>query len=371
VPAQNTSNKRKGFGIFVGSLRDDCGDGQMTFAVRLNMSRTTIGMIETGKRRPTKTFLGRLERAFPERKQEIKDAAKRYRQSTLSTTNGPTQKNAERLIAARELQEVKTALGDALDAMPIGDRDRPVWMLACLGRVDILLGNLMSGGGLLYAAIETGESQGAPANEMIPLFDELADCRAQEGFQTIAQEVVDDGLERYPTAAALWYRKGMLCWYEHAFSNGHAALSMALRHQATRLQVLSARGQLLAEWGDYEAALVDLNKVIYDAKANPAQKADALAARSYALHMIGGVTNTLDSSWDFRQSEAIMPDSAWLHYLRGLCDADKGKRANAEASFERALNGHVRSLSPSQVTKVKQIQLRFAVDRAIAEAGET
>jgi tetratricopeptide (TPR) repeat protein len=140
----------------------------------------------------------------------------------------------------------------------------------------------------------------------------------------------------------LWRRYAVIAWYVGDFPTAYAAINQALHNGYDISRVLHVRGQVLAEWGRHEDALVDLDEALRIPRSAHS-KAIARSARAYTLGMTGNIDTALR---EFEKAERDIPQSSWLHYWRGLCLKEDRQNLQAAEQFRRSLQTQMWPLGP-------------------------
>jgi len=122
--------------------------------------------------------------------------------------------------------------------------------------------------------------------------------------------------------------------------------------------ILSARGQVYGELGEYELALEDLNRAVESARReqNKVLLAYSLSGRGMARV---GTHDFASANSDFQESLALCPNNAWLHYNMGLLEVAQRQPAAAAAAFRQALASDNPQLSPRKKQKAQQFVASF------------
>lgn len=148
-----------------------------------------------------------------------------------------------------------------------------------------------------------------------------------------ALEVVSRALTVYFDSRWLWRRYGCVKWYAGDLLDAYAALTHALDIGYPASRVFHARGQVLAELGQYERAIEELSEALKVPRSS-VSRAVALSARAFAVGMSGDLSLSLA---DFEIAERSIPESGWLHYWKALCLLEHGRIDEGLESLERAL----------------------------------
>jgi tetratricopeptide (TPR) repeat protein len=327
----------------VKGLRTSTGETQEVFAKRFYKSRTYITNTERGDLH-AEEFVKDLIKQFPKHKNRIEDAYERSlrRHSRMLGHRQQTalQQRIESQITAGRFESARRAILRGLANAP--DAHETYWLynrlhvaLAALGRDD-------TANEALGSAITCAVGAGLHEEETLSR-DRLASRHQIVGDFEAAHSVLDAGLIRFPATPKLWLRKGKVHWYEETYSLAYAALTAALKHGATRHSVLHARGQVLAEWGSFDAALADIANYLTFTKARPADIASARSARAYVWGQRGDLEQALA---EFDEIEPLNPRSAWLHYRRALCYVSGRDTESATHYLTQALKCDSPKLNP-------------------------
>lgn len=148
-------------------------------------------------------------------------------------------------------------------------------------------------------------------------------------------------LAMQPHSGRIWRRKGIAEWYDDRLTLAFGSLSASLTLGFARPRVLHARGQVLAELGDYEGAITDLGEALA-APLTPRSAAYAQSTRAYAMFMSGDQDEAMS---EFAAAGAVTPDNGWLHWFRARAHESIGDLAAAQRGFERALECRVPALN--------------------------
>lgn len=338
-------DKTNAFGEFVRDLRTSVSvdETQSVFAERFHKSRNYITNIERGDFYPAE-FAEDLVKQFPDYEARIRESfdstLKNRPQKAPRRSISSLQRQVENYIRTGRFVYARRAIMQGLDS--VSDEGERQWLFERLHAALTGLGQQDAAIQALQNAIECAIGAG--------LVDAEISCRIRLAnryqipakFQ-LAHEVLDAGLLRYPSAGRLWLQKGKVYWYEEVYSPAYAALTTALRHGSDRQSVLHARGQVLAEWGSFTAALTDIEDYLAFDNHNVISEASVRSARAY----IWGVTGQLGQA--LQEFEAITPnnpDSAWLYYRRALCYIQTDDKSSAMDDLRRAIEKDSPKLNP-------------------------
>ncbi len=177
--------------------------------------------------------------------------------------------------------------------------------------------------------------------ELTNAIDRYASRLQREEDYERAAAIVSTALATFFWNAWLWRRYGCVKWYAGDLITAYSALSTALERGYPRLQVLHARGQVLAELGRYAEAIEELTEAL-SLKRLPRSNAYLHSARAFAVGMTGDLKAALQ---EFSEAEAAVPDSGELHFWRALCLKQHGLEAESRAGLERALAANAAPLN--------------------------
>jgi tetratricopeptide (TPR) repeat protein len=156
-----------------------------------------------------------------------------------------------------------------------------------------------------------------------------------------ALAIVEQSLSVFFEGRWLWRRYGCVKWYAGQLLDAYSALTHALAIGYPASRVFHARGQVLAELGQYERAIEELSEALQAPRSELSQ-AIAVSARAFAI----GMSEDLESALkQFHQAELIMPKSGWLHYWRAICLREHGLLDEAGADLEQALCSYAPALN--------------------------
>jgi transcriptional regulator with XRE-family HTH domain len=391
------SERRRGFGLLLGNIRNSTDDSQPTFAARLNVSRSLIASVETGTP-PSNMFLALLAAEFPERETEIYATAERYRPPRIQKRGRraptPLQHKVSSQITANELQEARDTLRHWMSA-PKPD-EHSLWAVEHLSQVERLLGNFKASRVMLRCAIELARLERGNDSKAVALWEQYVLFYCNDRDMTL--DILGTALREHPTAAALWYRKGVAHWEASELGNAYAALTTALAYRGSRIDILPIRAQILLDWERPDDALADLDEMLVNpAELTPLQTAFAQCIRSYAnfrCQMPAYGPNSLDTNSRpdrevcaaaIRELEEIaeaMPDNPWPRYFGAMCmrafyedlqvhtdvdlmlgvepprprlEAAQGARLHAKQDLEAALKCQTPPLSQGRIEHIEAI----------------
>ncbi len=187
---------------------------------------------------------------------------------------------------------------------------------------------------------------------------ELVSLRHQEEYQQ-ALQVAEQMIEAQPQAAIGYWSRAYVRWDLEELVEADEDLTLALDLEAgiMRTQILSSRGQVRAEMGEWTAALEDLDVAIADCRQAgwTVNLAQALAGRSLALYELDRSDESLR---DYEESVSLCASNAWVYYQRGLQHFNQGDLPEANLLLGLALELNDPPLSKRKKTRARQVMLR-------------
>jgi tetratricopeptide (TPR) repeat protein len=152
----------------------------------------------------------------------------------------------------------------------------------------------------------------------LPPTAEQADGVASRASEAFKREEYQLAIDLFSKAleieqdADLYHQRGSAFWYSHRYPEAVADFTTALKlDPSLESDLRNVRGQALADAGQYDEALEDLNLAIANKKISPLMLAYALRARGVAH---AGLGQMVDANEDFRRSGKLAPENAWLYY---------------------------------------------------------
>ena len=138
-------------------------------------------------------------------------------------------------------------------------------------------------------------------------------------------------------------------WYLEDWVEAGDDFSQVLQRDSERLAAYSGRGQVRVELGEYEDAILDLDRAIELATNDEDQEE---STRAYALNgralAKAGLMRWNDALGDFDQSIRLCPENAWAQYNLGRMYDLRGDRRAAIVCFRMARVLRQPRLSPRQ-----------------------
>lgn len=327
-------------------------------------SRTSYGMVETGQRRPSPTAVDRLLDLFPDHTAEIEArvaAIDAEREASSGRRSGMTllQLQIMRMTRVGRFGEATASLDRAL-AEPQEPSLR-VWLLD--QRADRAAADEDEREFQFRRdAIATAHDAGLHKEE-IELCLDLARRLTVKFDYAEAHRVLDEALKEHQSSGHLWRRKGMVHWYAHDYPDAIACLQTARANGVPDNRLVHTRGQVLAEWGSFDRAIVELTTAIETA-TSPANAAYARSTRAFALFNMGDEERAMQ---EFDIAEAVTPHNAWLHYFRALCWISIGDDIRAIDGLKDALSCTVPRLNLPKRDNALRILREYGVEYRTSE----
>lgn len=334
------------------------------FAAQIGVPRSTYTMVKNGKRYANETLVAGLLKSFVDDSEEIvavfgqqpPPGERRHprRGNSTSVRESEFQQSLIELIQAGRGPEARAGIERALSTTT--EAEHKLWLLDHLADLEF-------GSGRFDEGIDAWESALAVAvaadlyEDEIEFRVRIASRLTNGGFPDRALAVIDEGLVRDPEAGQLWRRKGFIQWHQHDYSNAYASLVSALSNGVSAELVLYARGQVLAEWGAYGPAVLELSEALR--QKLPAERAAYVrVTRAHAYAQLGKSKRALR---EFAAAERVTPENGWLHYFRALCHATLGETEAAIEGLVRAVRSEVPPLNP----KTRELALALLADMGV------
>jgi tetratricopeptide (TPR) repeat protein len=161
-----------------------------------------------------------------------------------------------------------------------------------------------------------------------------------------AVELATEAIDRQPDNRDACRMRAAARWYMEEFVEALQDYRYLIEEdQEVTRHDCSACGQVLAELGEFEEALAQLNRSIDLAKeqGDTVGLAFSLNGRGRALTGLGRLD---EAERSFDESLALRPANAWLHFNRGLLYLERQQPEYALACFELALRVQSPKLTP-------------------------
>lgn len=324
--------------------------GAEAFAASLDTPRATYWSYKHQYRYPSEAFIGRLLAAYPERSEEIVAAygqipprgqrRHRSRQRALSPRASTFQLSIVEMVKAGRAAEARAGILAALAAdAPSENR---IWLLDQLADLEFAAGNFSAGVEAWESGLAFAVADGLEAEE-IEIRLRLASRLGNAEKYPDALAILDEGLARHPFSGRLWRRRGLLCWHDGRLPEAFACLKAAETYGVKLDDILYVRGQVFADWGQYERAVTDLSEALRRKATTPLRAAYVRTTRAHAYARLGKTKRALR---EFAAAELVTPRNGWLHYFKALCQREIGDHVAAIESLNRALGADAPPLTP-------------------------
>ena len=147
-------------------------------------------------------------------------------------------------------------------------------------------------------------------------------------------------------------------WYAEHLVEALDDFDWLMDHEAEAFPTHLGRGQVLAEQGEFKAALADLNRAIHlRIEEQPsAELGYAYGARGLVY---AGLERFADADRDFESAMQLCPENAWLHYNRGLRYEHGGDRPRALEAFAKSLECSEPGLTPRKRNRAAAYLRRY------------
>lgn len=225
--------------------------------------------------------------------------------------------------------------------------------------------------GRAWANQMKGDDKAAEAD--IDRLDEIAPEKAHEtAIQSLHGKVVWlESQERYKEAIQvaeeiivmaedepIGYRlRGWIRWYTEQHVEACEDYSRLLEMTPDEPDLLNSRGQILAEMGEWDSALDDLNSAVEMSRESGLNHvlAFALSGRAFTL---AGLDRMDESTRDYEESVQLCPANSWVYYNRGIVMYQRGDQGQAKELLQTALE-----MNEPPLTKRKRERAEVALDR--------
>ena len=156
---------------------------------------------------------------------------------------------------------------------------------------------------------------------------------------------------------SLGYRlRAFVRWEREEYVESYEDYTRVIEMDGPTSDCLSSRGQVQAELGDWDLALVDLNQAV-----DMARQACQTIVLAYALNgrslTLAGMERNEESKRDFDESARLCPTNPWVYYHRGIRKFHFNELADAKVLLELALE-----LNNPPLSKRKKQRARIALN---------
>ncbi len=188
-----------------------------------------------------------------------------------------------------------------------------------------------------------------PGNaEMFRMIQHLLEAQFQHGQEDYASAVesASAALELDEHCIPALRQRAASHWYGNQLVEAIDDYSAVIEQSGPSSDALSGRGQVYAELGEYELALMDLNQALEMADSNvPEQIAYPKSGRGIVLI---GLKRYDEAAAAFEESIRLCPGNAWVHYHHGLMYYAQGLSKAAFLCFQLSLRLTAPPLRPRQ-----------------------
>lgn len=177
----------------------------------------------------------------------------------------------------------------------------------------------------------------------------------QERFEELIA-FLSDYIRSHPSDCAAYFERAAGYWYAGHLQEAVHDYSRAIELDPADLQSRSGRGQVLAELGESDKAIEDLDIALRIVKSarhpddswrewNKDMQAFIRNGRAVALADLGRVQEAMA---EFDASISASPENAWVYYNRARVHERHGDREKALADYRTALSKDHPPLAPRQ-----------------------
>ncbi|WP_372895061.1 tetratricopeptide repeat protein [Stieleria sp.] len=150
--------------------------------------------------------------------------------------------------------------------------------------------------------------------------------------------VAEEIIAMAPEHTAGYRLRGWIRWYteQHVEACDDYTQLLEMTSEQPDADLLSSRGQVYAEMGEWNLALNDLDSAIELSRTEGLHQvlAFALNGRAFAL---AGLDRMEESERDYQESVGLCPTNAWAYYNRGIVLYQRGDHDQAKPLLQRAL----------------------------------
>lgn len=134
-----------------------------------------------------------------------------------------------------------------------------------------------------------------------------------------------------------YHLRGWIYWYSEQHVEALEDYNRLLEIKPDDAAYLNARGQVLAEMGEYRSALDDLDAAIERSRTSGETQVLAFALNGQSL-ALAGLGQMDESTRSYEESIQLCPDNAWAYYNRAIVMQRAGDHQRAKQLFQRALD---------------------------------
>jgi len=180
----------------------------------------------------------------------------------------------------------------------------------------------------------------ADFSHVLKLTGEVVRLR-QASLYEEAQRIAENVIALAPSEPIGFRMRAGLHWDLEEFVEAVEDYTLALELEAEHSEevthsILSSRGQVQAEMGEWELALLDLERAVELSRKAGENVTLAFALNGRAL-AYAQLNRMLESDRDYEESVQLCPSNPWVYYHRGMQTFDKGEHFAAKVLLELAL----------------------------------
>ncbi len=165
----------------------------------------------------------------------------------------------------------------------------------------------------------------------------------------------------YPLDCAAYRQRAEALWYSGQLRKAIEDYSRAIELEPTDLESRSGRGQVLAEIGENDRGMEDLEMAlrIVEGTARPNESwrewikdAEAFIRNGRAM-ALAGLGKTDDAMSEFDASIVLSPENAWVYFNRARVYESRENKVRALSDYRTSLEKTQPSLSPLQKARAR------------------
>lgn len=143
---------------------------------------------------------------------------------------------------------------------------------------------------------------------------------------------------------------GHLLWYSGQLNEAYETYSSGLSRSLDSVELLSARGQVLADLQRYEEALSDLDRALEFLLVSEGEFSHRLKLQAYTRNgkgfALAGLGKRDLAFQEFQESINLQPENAWVYFNRAKVHEENKQFEQAVADYQLALKKREPRLSP-------------------------
>jgi tetratricopeptide (TPR) repeat protein len=174
--------------------------------------------------------------------------------------------------------------------------------------------------------------------------------RREQYAEVIAR--ASEAIELEPAFLPAYAIRAGAYWYAEQHVEAVEDYTHLLAEAGETFLALNGRGQVLAEMGEYQAALDDLTRALELAEDDSPGIAAAYAHNGRGLALVG-LERYDEAQREFDASRTICPDNAWLDYNLGRMHHQRQQPQQAAECFRSALEKKSPQLTPRKRSRAR------------------